>query len=266
VTANCATHGDYQARQRTIAGNVFTDRCPKCTAEENAEKDQKQKAKRAEYIKSIREQANIPARFRDRTFRNYRADSKEQETALEIARTYALRFEDLLGHGAGLVFCGKPGTGKTHLAVAIARMVLSKGRTVLFAPVIEALRQVKETYGRNSSMSESQAINRFVKPTLLILDDVGVQYGSEAEKLILYEILDARYRNARPTIMTSNLTQEELIDYVGTRNLDRMKEGGGAVVAFTWDSYRQRVHRDERLAPVPVARTPMQDDDGQGEQ
>ena len=75
-------------------------------------------------------------------------------------------------------------------------------------------------------------------PDLLILDEVGVQFGSDAEKLILFEIINTRYQDMKPTILISNLTLVELGKYIGERVVDRMREGGGAILSFDWDSYR----------------------------
>lgn len=74
---------------------------------------------------------------------------------------------------------------------------------------------------------------------LLIIDEVGVQFGSESEKIILFEIINERYEQMKPTILISNLSEDELSRYVGERIIDRMREGKGAVINFDWESYRK---------------------------
>lgn len=71
--------------------------------------------------------------------------------------------------------------------------------------MIRAVRSVKETYAKGSGRTEAQALRDLVDPDLLILDEVGVQFGSDTEKLILFEIINGRYEASRPTIVISNL-------------------------------------------------------------
>lgn len=83
-------------------------------------------------------------------------------------------------------------------------------------------------------------IKRHTQPDLLIIDEVGVQFGSDAEKLILFEVINTRYESMKPTILISNLALNKLAGFIGERVIDRMKDGGGCTLAFTWDSYRSR--------------------------
>lgn len=87
----------------------------------------------------------------------------------------------------------------------------------------------------------------FTATDLLILDEVGVQFGTDYEKVIITDIINRRYNDMRPTIILSNLDELELCDYLGARVMDRMFEGGGGVIAFGWDSYRAKVAKDEAL-------------------
>src|SRR5690606_23131134 len=103
------------------------------------------------------------------------------------------------------------------------------------------IRAVKDTYRRDSTQTEAEAIASFVTPDLLILDEVGVQFGSDTEKLILFEIINGRYESMKPTIVISNLAIGELEAYLGERAFDRLREGGGKAVVFDWPSYRRQV-------------------------
>ncbi len=123
----------------------------------------------------------IPLRFQSRTFENYQPETDAQKKAWTMAVAFAENFEIVRKHGACLVLCGSPGTGKTHLAAAVANRLYIK-HLVLFRGVLAAVRHVKNTWNRNSELNEAEAIADLVKPDLLILDDVGVQFGSEAEK------------------------------------------------------------------------------------
>jgi len=129
-------------------------------------------------------------------------------------------------------------THNTHLACAIATEVIGQGASARFIAVIDALRLVKRSYDRTSSGTEDDAIAELVKPRLLILDEVGADYGTEHSKTILFDIINKRYENIKPTIVLTNLDAAALREYFGERIVDRLREGGGKLVTFTWVSHR----------------------------
>lgn len=114
-------------------------------------------------------------------------------------------------------------------------------RPVLFTTVMRAVRSVKDTWDRGAEKSEAQAVAALVFPDLLILDEVGVQFGSETEKLILFDVLNERCEKRRPTLLLSNFGVDEVQAYLGERIFDRLREDGGEAVAFDWESYRGKV-------------------------
>ena len=137
--------------------------------------------------------------------------------------------------------CGKPGTGKNHLALAIARYVIENHQSpVIFTTALKIAREFKSTWSKTAKRCENDVIAHFTTPDLLIIDEVGVQFGSEAEKLIMFEIINTRYERMKPTILISNQTKEELAAFVSERVIDRMSDGGGCTLSFTWDSYRSK--------------------------
>jgi DNA replication protein DnaC len=245
----CETHGEYTVPH--LYGRPMGS-CPECEKERTRRKlEEEQELARENQESTIRiilNRSGIPPRFKNRTFDAFRPADEKQAHVLKVCRTYAAKFENRLANGGGLVLCGLPGTGKTHLACAIANAIAYTGRTSLFLSVMQAVRRVKQTYRKDSDQTEADAIASFYRPDLLILDEVGVQVGSETEKLILFEIINGRYEQMRPTILISNLTVGELGAFIGERALDRMKEGGGAVLAFDWKSRRADVATAENPA------------------
>lgn len=236
--ATCDRHGTYTSRN--YLGNVWS-RCPTCAGEEARATEEREKAERAERrVRAWREalgHSQIPERFRDRTLDSYIAKGEGQKRALAFAQEYAASFEKARGRSA--IFVGTPGTGKTHLAIGIALEIMRDHRhTALFYTVMRAIRRVKETWNRNSKETESQAIGALTYPSLLILDEIGVQHGSETEKTILFDVLNERYEQRRPSILLSNLPLDEVRQYLGDRVFDRLREGGGEAVVFDWASHR----------------------------
>jgi len=123
----------------------------------------------------------------------------------------------------GLYLTGDRGTGKTHFAVAIMRGSLEhvtpvdtgKGLTIrtqsvpAFVSVPEMLLEIRQSYSENKS-SEKTTIDKYTERNLLIMDDLGVEKTTEWAMQILYIIIDRRYRDEKRTIITSNLSLDEL--------------------------------------------------------
>lgn len=70
---------------------------------------------------------------------------------------------------------------------------------------------------------------------------MGVQFGSDFERNTMFDVLNERYERRKPTLFLSNLTKAEVTEFLGERVMDRLREDGGQVIPFTWESYRKKV-------------------------
>ena len=157
----------------------------------------------------------VTPRFYEATWENWRADTPEQKKALETIRQ---------AWDKNLFVIGGNGTGKTHLAMCLAK----DGATYCLLP--ELFREVRE------NMDKEQAIiDRYGESRLLILDEVGRQKGSDFERNLLFEIIDKRWNNFLPTTIIGNIGQKEFADLCGMAILDRLRP---VVIKFDWESKR----------------------------
>ena len=236
----CSRHGEY------ISTNFVSDfwtECPKCM-KTKINKQLKERDKQAALEREQRRwaakigSAAIPERFKDRTLDSYVAKTSGQKKALAFAKEYAENFDQVIKTGRSAIFVGKVGTGKTHLAVGIALSIMQQQRSPVFVTVQRLIRKVKDSW-RTKEETESDVIDAFASPDLLILDEVGVQFGSEFEKQLLFDVLNERYEKPKTTDLLSNIPSEQLSDCLGERVMDRLRENGGSLIGFNWDSYRK---------------------------
>lgn len=242
VHGQCDRHGAFEAKAMTFGGKTMGGACPTCLAERDAKEQERQRVTQFDMerrrIEILFQRAGIPLRFQSRTFDNYQATNDGQARALRKARAYAESWQQSVAAGTSLIFSGNAGTGKTHLACAIANHLIAQGVSAVFTTVSDAMRAIKRTYDADSQMTELQAIQAFVDPGLLILDEVGANRGTEYEVQLVFDIINKRYENCRPTIILTNLDPQALRDCLGERVVDRLREGGGKLIAFTWESFR----------------------------
>lgn len=241
--ASCPEHGEYDSRN--LIRNIWS-KCPSCESARRAaeaEEEARRQQKIAERHHADRlHGARIPARFIGRSFDNFRADSEAQKSALTVARDYAEQFADNLQRGQGLIFSGLPGTGKSHLAAAILQTMLR--RSVCYVTCMDMIREVRDTWRKGSDRSELQLLETLGGMDLLAIDEIGVQYGTDSEQTIIFDVLDRRYRNVLPTILLTNQDHAGLKQYIGERTYDRLTETC-RWVAFDWPSYRAQARKDD---------------------
>lgn len=211
--------------------------CPEC-AKETEEKDSQKvqditirtKAKGNNNL----DNAMIAPRFKDKTLENFADSSPGHNKAIKTANWFLNNLEET----TGLIMIGNPGTGKNHLASAIiTEAVKHHGKTALFTETLKVIRAIKESWRREGQV-ESEVLKSFIEPDILAIDEIGVQFGSDTERMYLTEIINDRYNYKKPTILIGNVRIEELSGIIGERPLDRFREGG-KVIIFDWESHRK---------------------------
>jgi DNA replication protein DnaC len=181
--------------------------------------------------------AGIPPRFAEVTFDAFDAASAPQRSALKACSDFAAAVQG--DAGGGLLLLGPPGTGKSMLAATIVHSVIvRRGLSARFVGARGLVRELRDTWRRGAERSEADAIDALVDVHLLVIDDVGVGFGTDAEQTQLLDVIDGRYQRRRPTVCTSNLNLPGLANAIGQRAFDRLKEDA-TVVLFDWPSRRQ---------------------------
>lgn len=168
---------------------------------------------------------------------NFEADTEGKQYAKRFAYEYITGFED--NNGQGFIFSGTPGTGKNHLAAAICNALIKANKSCLVITVNELMQKLRNTYQQDSAITEDQFIQSVIGYDLLVLDEIGLQRGTDAERLAINQIVDQRVCRIKPTGMLTNLSAEEMGKMLGDRIMDRMKMNGGKWIPFNWESHRK---------------------------
>ena len=165
---------------------------------------------------------------------------------LKFCRRYADNFSLL---SDSLLMQGGPGLGKTHLSLAIAREVIDKDFGVVYVSAPTLMSQLaKESFDYSSKNSGvSQAL---IDCDLLILDDLGTEFGTRFSTAAMYNMINSRMITSKPTIISTNLTMKELQESYGSRVTSRLI-GGLKRLEFCGRDIRQL----KRMKPLPTGDT-----------
>ncbi len=260
VTFDCPIHGiqTYTTYQRPD-GSLVDPYCPECKriiSERNGlletlQADAKQRA--VELARALHYER--PLDFDTPTFENYLPETEEEERNLSICRRFAERFTDRelereRAHDAqekdwrsknslGLLLFGQYGTGKTHLAYSILKELDRQGLPGFYITIPDLFDRFSD---RTNQVDNAAVLAKLCMVSCLVLDEVGVQSGSDYEKKRLYQIIDGRIKNGRPTVLLTNLDHLELSSLLTDRVLTRVTQSTYKLL-FTGRCRREPVRR-----------------------
>lgn len=120
-----------------------------------------------------------------------------------------------------VMFMGGTGLGKTHLSLAIANVVINRGYSVVYGTAQNILNDLqKENFGRDDDLRYYE--KAVLGCDLLIIDDLGTEFRNNYTVACLYNIINSRLNSKLPTIISTNLTAEELEDKYDQRITSRI--------------------------------------------
>lgn len=163
-----------------------------------------------------------------------------------MARDYVDKWSDALSDNTGLVLWGDVGTGKTFFAACIANALVEQNVSVKMTNFSTILNDLFTESDKN------KYLNRLNDHSLLIIDDLGIERGTEYALEQVYNVIDTRYKSGKPLIITTNLTLDELkypTDIPHKRIYDRVL-GMCVPVMFTGVNFR----KDEAAAKMEAAK------------
>lgn len=201
---------------------------------------------RKQKIESILGKSGIKKRYLSRTIDSFSVTA-ENKRSFEVATDYIKNFREYFTQGKGLYLEGPCGTGKTHLAVAIALAIINTGVPVICKTSIDILGDIKRCYERNSEVTEEEVLEAYKTVDLLIIDDLGKEQVTEWSVPVLYSILNERYEALLPTIITTNYNTTALAEKLSAKGdaetataiISRFVESSKRVT-MSWADYRRK--------------------------
>lgn len=212
--------------------------CKSCSNEALA--DSKFSTSDFETMQNKKREANamLPQRHAHCTFTNYVVEHSGQANAKEQSLKYRKDYLD--GIKRNMVVVGRTGTGKTHLACALAKNLLVKKQNVRYITSEDMADEIAQAWNDRTT-TEKALIQHFVDYDLLILDEVGLHDQHETRLQLVHKVLYARYNAKKPTVLISNFTTEQLKENLGHRLWSRFQEDNITVVECDWEDMRSGV-------------------------
>lgn len=212
---------------------IFAARTPEEWAEHDAEVERMEREQAAAERLERFKKSGVPERYQLESLETYRTENEAQKKAAAYAKGFLQAIK--CGVFKSLVMLGNAGVGKTHLSCGIVRAYGGKYRT---APeIVEEIRRAKSF---SADKNEGDIIDYYGHVSLLVIDEIGRGINSTDEKYMLYQVLNARYNTRKPTILISNHTKADFLQYVGVAAADRLVESA-EIVEINGASYRREL-------------------------
>ena len=176
---------------------------------DNKEYEQQKRKRIRNIINTIYKQNYIGRKFQEMNLENFYFDSNNKYV-LDVVNDYINKNKDTMKSDS-LIIMGKSDAGKTHLAAAIANKLIENNKIVLMERLTNLLDRIRETY-ENNTKSENELIEIYSNADMLIIDDLGTEKISNWALEKLYTIIQNRYENGLPIIITTRFNKQGLIE------------------------------------------------------
>lgn len=190
---------------RDNMGRIKTTTACECDRKAEEEvKARKQAMDNHDKILRLKQVSLIDQKFKGVSF-DILERTKFNEKNLRICVRYTEKFDEMLEKNQGLLFWGNVGTGKSYAAAAIANTLLSRTVPVVMVSFVEIIKDIE-----SKKMTQDEIISIVNSASLVIFDDLGAERSSDFALEKVYSIVDSRYRQKLPMIVTTNLPMEQM--------------------------------------------------------
>lgn len=167
------------------------------------------------------------------------ADKAVMQKVISFCKKYA---KELSVNSKSVMFFGGTGLGKTHLSLAIASAAIEKGMGVVYSPAQNLLQKLEKEHFSYSA--ETPFLDDVLNCDLLILDDLGAEFITSFSQALIYNIINTRLLSNKPTIISTNLSIEELSQRYTPRVTSRII-GCYTIKQFNGSDIRQQKRIEE---------------------
>ena len=234
----CRTPKQFRMDVPPLEGRLLPHPC-RCEQERLDQEAAEQEARRyRQTVADLKRRGFTDPAMREWTF----ANDNDKCPQMKHARFYVEHWDTMQEENIGYLLWGGVGTGKSYFAGCIANALMEQEvavRMTNFALILNDLTASFE--GRN------EYISRLCRAPLLILDDFGMERGTEYGLEQVYNVIDSRYRSRRPLIVTTNLSLQDLQhpqDTAHARIYDRLLEMC-APIRFSGENFRKATAQDK---------------------
>lgn len=231
-----------EKRLNTIRANGFIEveeqqyGCALCSDREfiiEGNKAHPCQCKEAKDYKRILDVSGISIAFQQKTFSNFMVGNKPKvlQKAKAVAEDYVENFHHLQkDQHHSIAFLGQVGDGKTHLSIAIANELMKKNIGVLYMQYCEAMTALKQNIMDEAYYQKE--IAKYKRARVLLIDDLYKGKISNTDHNIMFEIINYRYLNGHPVIVSSEYTVEAILEFdeaIGSRMIEMCR---GRIIEF----------------------------------
>lgn len=237
---NCKKHGPYSGWVVFIEdlGKDIESVCPKCAEKEHAEllKEINDKLRYNQNRTAFNDSC-IPPRFAKMSFKEFQPTCEKAAKVKERIGKFIMNFQGALEDGTSFLFSGGTGTGKTHMASAVANNVIRSGYSAVYVSSLNYLSKMKKAWNEAEGLSEDDIVESYVKFDLLVFDELGKGELNAKEKAMIFRLIDRRSEECKPTIGITKFNPQKLVQLIDDDAVRRLKTGGGDILLFDWPPY-----------------------------